>query len=446
MGLDTSVAHAPFVLVPQYFGCTVFDRSTSRYLPFDQEATELLLRSKTTPFFALLSAIDDAAKREQAHAFFQHFYDIGFFTVEGLFAGAILDTPPAADHLTGPLAVHLEVVAACNLACTHCFAGVLPRKEQPLTLAELERLFASMASMGSFRLGLTGGEPLLRRDLFEIIDLAARYGLHPCITTNGLLITEEIARAFGERKLVWLNVSLDGASAATNDRVRGSGIFERVLTKLVLLAKHTQFTLAFTIMRTNADEVRACAELAERVGASTAVFRPLYPVGTAAQHLDELMPTFAQYHDALATLAADADDARVIDPFSPLIRAETQAVTQMNYGCGAGNSVCSISVSGDVNPCSFLGRSFVAANIREQPLEAIWHTSQTFERIRGLPGGTAETFSGGCRARALVLNGSANSPDPWMQAKVARTETASTLTFYEPGAILDVAKRRTGGA
>jgi len=300
--------------------------------------------------------------------------------------------------------------------------------------------------MGSFRLGLTGGEPLLRRDLFQIIDLAACYGLHPCITTNGLLITEEIARAFGERKLVWLNVSLDGASAATNDRVRGRGTFERVLEKLALLAKYTQFTLAFTIMRTNADEVRACAELAERVGASTAVFRPLYPVGTAAQHLDELMPTFAQYHDALATLAAEADDARVIDPFSPLIRAESQAVTQMNYGCGAGNSVCSISVSGDVNPCSFLGHSFVAANIREQPLEAIWHASQTFQRIRALPGGTADTFSGGCRARSLVLNGSANAPDPWMQAQAAQSQSVSTVTFYEPGAIVELAKHRVGDA
>jgi mycofactocin biosynthetic radical S-adenosylmethionine protein MftC len=445
MRLDTSVAHAPFVLVPQYFGCTIFDRSTSRYLPFDRETTELLRRTRVTPFFALLGTIGDAAKRAQALAFFQHFYEIGLFTIDGYFAGAILDAEPAPDHLTGPLAVHLEVVAACNLTCTHCFAGTLPRKEQPLTLAEIERLFASMAGMGSFRLGLTGGEPLLRRDLFAIIDLATHYGLHPCITTNGLLITEEIARAFGERTLVWLNVSLDGASAASNDRVRGHGTFERVLEKLKLLARHTQFTLAFTIMRTNADEVGACAELAEQVGASTAVFRPLYPVGTAAQHLDELMPTFGQYHDALATLAAGADDARIIDPFSPLLRAESQAVTQVNHGCGAGNSVCSISVSGDVNPCSFLGRSFVAANIREQPLEEIWHTGQTFQGIRALPGGTADTFSGGCRARSLALNGSANAPDPWMQAQAARTEP-STITFYEPGTIVELAQRRPGGA
>jgi radical SAM protein with 4Fe4S-binding SPASM domain len=437
--------HAPFVLIPQYFGCTVFDRSTSRYLPFDREATELLRRTATTPFFALLDAIAEPDKHDQARAFFRHFYDLGMFTIDGHFAGAVLDLTPPPDHLSGPLAVHLEVVAACNLTCSHCFAGTLPRKASPLTMGELDRLFADMAGMGSFRLGLTGGEPLLRRDLFEIIDLAAGHGLHPCVTTNGLLITEEIARKFGARRLVWLNVSLDGASAATNDAVRGQGTFEQVVEKLELLGRHTPFTLAFTIMRTNAAEVRACAELAERVGAAAAVFRPLYPVGTAARHLDELMPTFDQYHDALLSLSAEADDMRVIDPFSPLLRAETQAVTQPNYGCGAGSTVCSISVSGEVNPCSFLGSAFVAASIREQPLAAIWHTSQTFRDMRSLPGGTAETFSGGCRARALALSGSANAPDPWMQARAERVAALQPLTFYEPGAILNLARRGAGG-
>lgn len=442
MNTPTTITQAPFVLVPQYFGCTIFDRSTSRYLPFDHEATELLRQTVTTPFFALVGAMAEVDKREQASAFFQHFYDLGLFTTNGYFAGAVLDGTPATDHLTGPLAVHLEMVAACNLTCTHCFAGPLPRKERPLSLAEIERVFAAMAQMGSFRLGLTGGEPLLRRDLFEVIDLATSYGLHPCLTTNGLLITEEIARAFGERNMVWLNVSLDGATATTNDRIRGQGTFERVRAKLELLAKHTAFTLAFTILRTNAEEVQACAELAEQLGASTAVFRPLYPIGTAGGHLDELMPTFEQYHRALLRLSAQADDAHTIDPFSPLLRAETQAVTQLNYGCGAGNSVCSISVSGDVNPCSFLGSSFVAANVRNQPLEAIWHTSQMFEHIRELPGGTAETFSGGCRARSLVLGGPVNAPDPWMEAQ--RQLLSSGVTFYEPGTIINLTQHRTG--
>lgn len=446
MTVARNIVRAPFVLVPQYFGGMVFDRSTSKYLPFDAEAASLLERSQTTPFPLLIASLD-AEKQAQAQDFYSHFYDLGLFNLEGCFAGEILKVAPAQDHLTGPLAVHLEVVAACNLTCTHCFAGILPRREKPLTLPEMETLFASMAKMGSFRLGLTGGEPLLRKDIFDIIDLACDHGLHACITTNGLLLTEEIAREFAKRKLVWLNVSLEGATAQTNDLVRGKGTFDRVLEQLKMLSKHARFTLAFTIMKTNADEVKACAELAHRVGASTAVFRPLYPAGTANRHLAELMPSFEQYNAALADLIEDAgEDYRVIDPFSPHLRSETQAITRSNYGCGAGNSVCSISVSGDVNPCSFLGSSFVAANIREEALETIWHESQTFRNMRALPGGTEDTFSGGCRARSLVFQGSINAPDPWMQTKTARAGQRSDITFYNPSVIVEAVGRHAGGA
>ena len=319
---------APLVLIPQFFGSLVFDRRTSRYLPFDAAATDLLLALADGPIERVLAEAAGADHREQIIRFFEHFYELGFFTVDTRFAGTVLegvDVP--ADHLVGPLAVHLEVVAACNLMCTHCFAGDLPRHENRLSLAELDRLFAEMARLGSFRLGLTGGEPLLRKDIFQIIDLALGHGLAPCITTNGLLITDELAREFGRRKLAWLNVSLEGATAVSNDRVRGEGTFGKVLDRLAVLRRHARFTLAFTIMSTNVDEVRACAELADEVGADTAVFRPLYPVGVAMRH-PELMPSFADYNTALDSLAGMADEGllslRHIDPFSPHARRETQ--------------------------------------------------------------------------------------------------------------------------
>jgi radical SAM protein with 4Fe4S-binding SPASM domain len=236
------------------------------------------------------------------------------------------------------------------------------------------------------------------------------------VTTNGLLITDEIAREFGRRELVWLNVSLEGASAQTNDSVRGTGTFDRVIEQLRILRKHSQFTMAFTILSSNLHEIRACAELAEKVGAGTAVFRPLYPVGVARHHL-ELMPSFEQYNDALNQLSLLQEDhdfgLNHIDPFSPASRQEVQSVIYQNHGCGAGNLVCSVSVSGDVSPRSFLGPESYTANVRQQSLKQIWDESQGFRAIRALPdsepcdnGPDAARFSGGCRARALVLNGS----------------------------------------
>ena len=444
------------VLIPQHFGCLIFDRRTSRYMPFDHEATTLFHRLSREPFDTVLAS---ATHVDELEGFFDYFYDRGFFTHDLRFAGDILDIDPPDGHLTGPLAVHLEIVAACNLKCTHCFAGDLPRRETPLTIGELDKFFATLSRMGAFRLGLTGGEPLLRKDIFEIVDLATSHGLHPCLTTNGLLITEEIAREFGKRKLVWLNVSLEGATATTNDKVRGDGTFDRVIDKLKLLAEHARFTLAFTVMKTNSSEVRACAKLAREVGAHTAVFRPMYPVGVGARNM-ELMPTVDEYNDALIALStpeADSElpllskervgvrlsgslpfregmgvgsyDLRGIDPFSPLTRSESQSTVFTNGGCGAGNLVCSVSVSGDVNPCSFLGPDYIGGNVRDTPFEEIWHRSARFAEMRAtLPDG----FNGGCRARSLAYRGSVHAADPWL------TSSTSPSKYYHPLTVLEV--------
>jgi radical SAM protein with 4Fe4S-binding SPASM domain len=408
----------PLVLIPQHFGSLVFDRRSSRYLPFDEESTACLTRLRKEP-------VEDLAKDHPGLIpFYDHFAELGFFDLSGRFAGDVLSLNPPPDHLAGPLAVHLEIAAACNLTCRHCFAGPLPRHQDPLQLEELDALFQTLAAMGSFRLGLTGGEPLLRHDLFQIVDMAVAHGLHPCLTTNGLLITEKIAKEFGKREFVWLNVSLDGASAASNDQIRGAGTFDRVMHGLSLLRQHARFTLAFTIMSSNHSQVQECAELAQRVGADSAVFRPLYPVGIAKDNM-ELMPTFSQYTDALQTLAGDLHG---IDPFSPHTRAEKQARVFSNNGCGAGNLVCSISVQGNVNPCSFLGTSHDAGNIRDVPFHHIWHESRGFRSIRDCDD---ERFCGGCRARSQAFEGSIHAPDPWHDEWAQRRSNLHPLSNVE---------------
>ncbi len=421
-------ARPPLVLVPQHFGATVFDRRSSRYLPFDHAGAGLLRATLSRPFYDVAAREPDPERRDVLMRFYTHFEALGFFDLDGRLAGVALDVADVPDgHLVGPLAVHQEVVAACNLTCAHCFAGELPRRERPLTLAELDALFADLAALGSFRLGLTGGEPLLRKDLFEVIDAATHHGLHPCVTTNALLVDERVAREFGRRDLVWLNVSLDGATAATNDLVRGDGVFERVREKLTLLGRHARFTLAFTVMKTNAAEVEACAKLAAEVGAHTAVFRPLYPVGVAREH-PELMPTFDEYAGALDRLAAmDAralgdHDLRAVDPFSPLSRELARSGVTEDHACGAGATVCSVSVSGDVNPCSFLGDAHVAGNVREAPFARIWREGEAMRRMRRPSAG-----GHGCRARSLAFAGDVDAPDPWLAAGAALPEPVHPL-------------------
>ncbi|MFO0604510.1 MAG: radical SAM protein [Polyangiales bacterium] len=422
---------APSVLVPQHFGSLVFDRNTSRYLPFDREVTALLVAAKERPLPEAASSLDPS-RRALVDGLLDEFYPCGLFTPDLRFAGEVRALTPPDGHLAGPLALHLEVAAACNLACTHCFAGELPRRERALSLAELDELFATLSRVGCFRLGLTGGEPLLRKDLLDVIDLALGHGLHPCLTTNGLLLDEGLARELGRRSLVWINVSLDGATAATNDRTRGEGTFDRVVEKVRLLARHAKVTLAFTVLSHNAHEAPAFARLARDLGARTAVLRPLYPVGTAASDLSQ-MPTFAQYQRALDALAPE-HAPRGIDPFGPHTRADAQARTFDNLGCGAGNTVCSVSLGGDVNPCSFLGPTFVGGNVREHGFEELWHRGETFRALREAPD---DAFTGGCRARSMALAGSAWAPDPW----IVEHQRAPQSTRH-PLVVLDPRRRR----
>ncbi|MBX3232065.1 MAG: radical SAM protein [Labilithrix sp.] len=400
------------VLVPQHFGSLVFDRRTSRYLPFDHETTALFRRAAAVGTFAAIEEEEDAARRALVADLFAHFEAEGFFLPDGRFAGEVRapHAAPPVDHLLGPLALHLEVIAACNLRCTHCFAGALPRKAD-LSLAEIDRLFAELAALGTFRIGLTGGEPLLRKDLFAIVDAALAHGLHPCLTTNGLLVDEAVARSFSERAMAWVNVSLDGATAATNDAVRGAGTFDEVTRRLRAYGRHFRFTLAFTITSENAGEVVACAELARELGASNAVFRPLYPVGVARSRPD-LMPTFEEYTRALDELARLGHDVHAIDTFAPSARADAQAKTFSPPGCGAANLVASVSATGDVNPCSFLGAAFESGNLRARSFSEIWRAGHAFRRLRAAQPGPDRFFTG-CRARSLAAYGDVDAPDPW---------------------------------
>lgn len=405
----------PLVVIPQYFGSMVFDRRTSRYAPFDHETTAVLVAAIDRPAWQLVG--EDAERAELVASFAR----AGYLRPDGRLAGVRLPASPPPGHLLGPLAVHVEVIAACNLTCTHCFAGELPRKTS-LAARELDRVFGELAALGSFRLGLTGGEPLLRKDLIDVVDAATAHGLHPCLTTNGLLLDEGIARALGRRELVWINVSLEGATAATNDRVRGAGTFDEVVRRLRAFGRHMRFTLAFTITRDSAREVEACAELARSLGAHTAVFRPVYPVGIAASH-PELLPSFTEYRDALARLACGGAELSAIDSFSPESRRDTQAVTYHGPGCGAANLVASISSSGEVNPCSFLGAAFESGNIRDLPFAEIWNAGQAFLRLRARdPEGG---FRGGCRARALAAHGDVHARDPWHDEWLALGDPAA---------------------
>jgi MoaA/NifB/PqqE/SkfB family radical SAM enzyme len=400
------VSRPSLVLVPQHFGALLYDRTDGRYLAFDADDHRCLVAwSQGAAFRPGDEARGLALVERLAHE--------GLLQTGGRLVVETIEGEPPVDHLMGPLVCHLEVIARCNLRCRHCFAGELPRREDELSLEEMSALFAELASLGCMRVSLTGGEPLLRKDLLEVIDAARAQGLSVSITTHGLFLDERWARALAERDLLWLNVSLDGATGSTNDAIRGEGVYEQVLARLEAVRGIVPFSLAFTLHRGLVDEVEGCVALADRVGAEAAVFRPLYPVGQAANE-PELMPTRAQYDDAQRRLEelglAARDEVQV---FGPSQRADNAAPAAGRELCGAAQTLVSVSVGGDVSGCSYLGPDHVAANLRVRSFTEIWNTGQSMRALRS----DAGAFRGGCRARAQAFTGSAFAEDPWVSPR-----------------------------
>lgn len=393
-----SVTRDSIVLIPEHFGSLLFERRECRYLAFDHEATQLFKRLHRTNIQSLLVEIDDDVERRAVFDFYRHYEARGYFTTDGYFNGEMLDLQPPKTHLAGPMVTHLEVIAACNLSCSHCFAGDLPRNENPLSVVEIDGLFGQLAKIGCFRAGLTGGEPLMRRDIFDILDAADARGVHTSLTTNGMFFDERTVLEFGKRPNALLTVSLDGPDAESNDLIRGPEVFDTVLKNLERLREHARFAISFTLMKSNLGRVRECIQLSRKLGARAVVFRPLYPTGTALKN-PHLMPTFEEYTQAMRDIGPESDG---VEP-----------VTQRAVTCGAGRNICSVSVQGDVNPCSFMGPSFQSGNIRKVPFAEIWNRSQQFRLMREPVGQGG--FDGGCRARSLQMSGSVEAADPWMR-------------------------------
>src|SRR5215472_13118645 len=116
------MSRPPLVLIPQHFGALLFDRHTSRYLPFDRESAGVLASLVEHGADELIDA-EPCDRRELVEGFVSSLFERGYLRMDGRLAAAVIDREVPPEHLLGPLAVHLEVIAACNLRCAHCFAG-----------------------------------------------------------------------------------------------------------------------------------------------------------------------------------------------------------------------------------------------------------------------------------------------------------------------------------
>ncbi|HTU31919.1 MAG TPA: mycofactocin radical SAM maturase [Solirubrobacteraceae bacterium] len=322
--------------------------------------------------------------------------------------------------LDAPICLTWELTYACNLACVHCLSSSGRRDPRELSTEECRAVIDELEAMQVFYVNIGGGEPTVRRDFWELLDYATAHHVGVKFSTNGSRITPQIAERLAANDYVDVQISLDGATPAVNDRVRGTGSYDTALRAMGHLrdAGMRNFKISVVVTRENVAELDAFKAIADDHGAQLRITR-LRPSGRGADVWDELHPTADQQRELYDWLVAHGEDVLTGDSFFHL-SAYGQALPGLGM-CGAGRVVCLIDPIGDVYACPFaIHDAFLAGNIRtDGGFAGVWRESELFTRLRGpQSGGACESCSfydscrGGCMAAKFFTGLPLDGPDP----------------------------------
>jgi mycofactocin biosynthetic radical S-adenosylmethionine protein MftC len=321
--------------------------------------------------------------------------------------------------LDAPICLTWELTYACNLACVHCLSSSGRRDPGELTPAEARGIVDDMVDMKVFYINIGGGEPMLRPDFFDLVSYAVDRKVGVKFSTNGTRITAERARQLAALDYLDVQVSIDGATAATNDLVRGSGSFAAARTAMdnLAAADFGPFKISVVITRQNVDELDALAAIADSYGAQLRLTR-LRPSGRAVDTWDALHPTAAQQRTLYHWLI-ERPGVLTGDSFFHL-SALGEPLDGLNL-CGAGRVVCLIDPIGDVYACPFvIDNQFLAGNVRDPGgFPSVWRESPLFTSLREPQSagacascGSFDACRGGCMAAKFFTGLPLDGPDP----------------------------------
>jgi mycofactocin radical SAM maturase len=325
--------------------------------------------------------------------------------------------------LDAPICLTWELTYACNLACAHCLSSSGRRDPRELTTEQCEAVIDELQRMQVFYVNIGGGEPTIRPDFWHLLEYAIGHQVGVKFSTNGVRLTPERARFLASPACggyVDVQVSLDGATAEVNDRVRGPGSYDTALTALANLqeAGFTDAKISVVCTRENIGQLDDFAALADRFGATLRLTR-LRPSGRGADVWDELHPLPEQQRVLYDWLVAHGEGVLTGDSFFHLA-AFGEALPGLNL-CGAGRVVCLIDPVGDVYACPFaIHESFLAGNLlTDGGFQRVWQTSELFTELRSPQTGGActkcsffDSCRGGCMAAKFFTGLPLDGPDP----------------------------------
>ena len=322
--------------------------------------------------------------------------------------------------LDAPICLTWEITYACNLQCVHCLSSSGTRDPRELSTDQAKAVLDELRDLQVFYINIGGGEPMIRKDFFEILEHAEANDIGVKFSTNGTYITAENARRLASMNYLDIQISLDGVDAATNDAVRGKGSYATAIAAMNHLrdANFGQFKISVVVTRHNVDQLDAFKALADSYGAQLRITR-LRPSGRGADTWDELHPTQQQQRQIYDWLMKHGENVLTGDSFFHL-NAFGESLPGLNL-CGAGRVVCLIDPIGDVYACPFvIHDQFKAGSLlSDGGFTKVWKESDLFLSLREPESegacsacGSYDACQGGCMAAKFFTGIPLDGPDP----------------------------------
>jgi AdoMet-dependent heme synthase len=319
---------------------------------------------------------------------------------------------------------------ACDSQCVHCTSAGKPAAADEIGTEDAKKIVDQAADFGATFFGITGGQPFLRKDLFEVLDYATEKGLSTSIITDGRLLDEEAFKRIIKNQTK-ISISIDG-SEKTDDAIRGKGAYRAAVSAIERFSKEKllnclvyTFANAGEVTNANQADIRHVLDLAKKYDARWVVFHGMIPYGSDKASLKaDLTP--AQYEwvcNKLYDLTPEYDDKPAINVYIPFYARVAKQRGMPNYEQWYNNfflgrcffgKFLSIAENGDAIPCSY-NDAYRVGNVKNKPIKEIWAEMQNsafFKEVKdkaNIKGkcGVCEYngLCGGCRSAALFYTG-----------------------------------------
>ena len=343
-----------------------------------------------------------------------------------------------------PFQIVWNITRRCNLKCKHCYEDA-GKNDFELNTKDAKRVIDILSRAGVVILAFSGGEPLIREDIYELINYASKKGIYTAIATNGTLLTKKNVERLKNAGLGFVQISLDGLKEF-HEEFRGvKGIYEKILEGIKNCVEAGLFTeIATTVTKMNLNQIPKIIELADKLKVNWVMLYNFVPVGRGKAILEvdlepeereellryafeetnkrkniEILSTAPQY--ARVALQCVGEGIIPTHFYNPNLKGRLKSLAEFIGGCGAGRFYLALEPNGDIYPCVFFPRSnkYRIGNILEDDFESLWINNDILKELRNkdiLKGscGTCNYryYCGGCRARAVGYFNDHLAPDP----------------------------------